>query len=192
MKIHLTSVWHWPSVWHASHGCTYFEQTENDRSNTCVCWAPARKTMYLIILNIIIILTEYALDSRQWVLRSDYTERERDTRPTRTRLLSSFVIQIEHEPTCGKPYTCRPKAFKTVRLFLAVRNTIWSFWNYGTLLSWPSSCLFFSKIHKQSTLTLVPSFFLERSGVHVSICGNDAREVPAGWLIANKPRDLLK
>jgi len=27
-------------------------------------------------------------------------------------------------------------------------------------------------------------FLLERSGVHVSICGKDAREVLADWLIA--------
>ena len=62
--------------------------------------------------------------------------------------------------------------------------------------SWLLSCLlsfpFFSTLHKQSRLTLVPSFFLERSGVQVSICGNDAREVPADWLIAKKPRDLLR
>jgi hypothetical protein len=31
-----------------------------------------------------------------------------------------------------------------------------------------------------------------RSGVHISICGNDAREVLADWLIAKKPRDFLK
>jgi len=32
--------------------------------------------------------------------------------------------------------------------------------------------------------TLVPIFFLEQSGVHVSMCGNVARVVLAGWLIA--------
>ena len=47
-------------------------------------------------------------------------------------------------------------------------------------------CPFFSKLHKQSRLTLVPSFFLERSGVDVSICGNDASKVLADWLISKK------
>ena len=60
------------------------------------------------------------------------------------------------------------------------------------LFSCQLSCPFFPKLHKQSRLTLVPSFFLERSGVQVSICGNDAREVPADWLIAKKPRHLLR
>ena len=60
------------------------------------------------------------------------------------------------------------------------------------LLSCPLSCPFFSKLHMQSRPTLVPSFFLEWSGVQVSTCGNDAREVPADWLIAKKPHDLLR
>jgi len=30
------------------------------------------------------------------------------------------------------------------------------------------------------------------SGVQASICGNDVREVPADWLKAKKPRDLLR
>ena len=38
----------------------------------------------------------------------------------------------------------------------------------------------------------MPSFFLERSGVEDSICGNGAREVLADWLIAKKPREHLK
>ena len=45
------------------------------------------------------------------------------TRPTRTQLLSSFAIQIEQEPKRGKPST----AFEAARLFLAVRDKIWSF-----------------------------------------------------------------
>ena len=50
--------------------------------------------------------------------------RTRPTRTrTRTRLLSSFAIQIEHEPERGKPST----AFEAARLFLAVRDKIWSF-----------------------------------------------------------------
>jgi len=43
-----------------------------------------------------------------------------------------------------------------------------------------------SKIHKQSRLTLVSSFFLERPGVQVSVCGNDAKKVLAEWLISKK------
>ena len=38
----------------------------------------------------------------------------------------------------------------------------------------------------------MPSFFLERSGVEDSICGNCAREVLADWLVAKKPREHLK
>ena len=41
----------------------------------------------------------------------------------RTRLLSSFGIQIAHEPERRKPST----AFDAARLFLAVRDKIWSF-----------------------------------------------------------------
>jgi len=47
-------------------------------------------------------------------------------------------------------------------------------------------------LHKQSRLTLVPSLFLERSGVQASVCGNDAREELADWLIAKKSCELLK
>jgi len=52
------------------------------------------------------------------------------------------------------------------------------------------SCPFSSKLHKQGRLTLVHSFFLERSGVQVSICENDASEVHvlADWLIAKQKR----
>ena len=148
----------------------------------------------------------------------------------RTQLLSSFAIQMKHELERQKPST----AFEAARLFLAVRDKIWSFGImaqvesdtediivmylyakqrkrkkrvsvlcYNTVhdsfqfqeswfLSCPLSCSFFSKLHKQSRLTLVPSFFLERLSVHVSICGNDAREVPTDWLIAKKPRDFLR
>ena len=150
------------------------------------------------------------------------------------RLLGSFAIQIE--PEREKPST----VFEAARLFLAVRDKIWSFgimaqvesdteeiielylysnriergacqftqfyreevlchtvhdssqFEESWLLSCPLSCPFFSKLHKQSRLTLVSSFFLERSSVQVSICGNDAREVPADWLIAKKPRDLFR
>ena len=50
--------------------------------------------------------------------------RTRPTRTrTRTRLLSSFAIHIEHEPERGKPST----TFEAARLFLAVRDKIWSF-----------------------------------------------------------------
>ena len=64
--------------------------------------------------------------------------------------------------------------------------------NFTWLLSCPLSCLFFSKLHKQSRLTLVPSFFLERVGVEVSICGNDARKVIADWLIAKSRTNFWK
>jgi len=60
------------------------------------------------------------------------------------------------------------------------------------VLSCPLSSPFFSKLHKQRRLTRVPIVFLERSGVQVSICRNDAREVLAGWWIAKKPHDLLE
>ena len=123
--------------------------------------------------------------------------------------------------------------FEAARLFLSVRNRIWSFgimaqvesdteeiivlylyakqrkikrrvsvlchtvhdsfqFQESWLLSCPLSCPFFSKLHKQCRRTLVPSFSLEQSGVQVSICGNDAREVPADWLIAKKLHDLLR
>ena len=55
-----------------------------------------------------------------------YTAQTR-TRPTltrtRTRLLSSFAIQIEQEPDRTK----HSKAFKAACLFLAVRYKIWAF-----------------------------------------------------------------
>ena len=54
------------------------------------------------------------------------------------------------------------------------------------------SCLFFTKLHKQSRISLELNLFLERSGVQVSICEKDARKVLADWLITNTSRDLLK
>ena len=59
------------------------------------------------------------------------------------------------------------------------------------LLLCPLSCPFNTKLHKQSRMTLVPSSFLERSGVQVSVCGNDASEVLDDWSIAKKTRELL-
>jgi len=64
--------------------------------------------------------------------------------------------------------------------------------HFTWLLSCPLSCPFFSKLYRQSRLTLVPSFFLERVGVEVSICGNDARKVIADWLIAKSRTNFWK
>jgi len=148
--------------------------------------------------------------------------RTRSTRTqTRTRLLSCFAFQIEHEPERGKLST----VFKTVRLFLAVRDKIWSIrimaqieWDtqrislysictqnnlmicnlcllghivHDSSQSWRLACPFFSKHHKQNRLTLVHSFFLERPFEHVSICGNDAKEVLGDWLIVKMSRTKL-
>ena len=56
------------------------------------------------------------------------------------------------------------------------------------------SCqLFSTEILQAEYVRLCLAFLLKRSGsVQVSISGNDAREVPADWLIAKKPRDLLR
>jgi len=63
--------------------------------------------------------------------------------------------------------------------------------NFNVL--WLLSCpIFFSKLRELSRLVLVPSFFLEQSVEQVSVCGTDARDVLADWLITIKPRELFE